>query len=170
MNQCSLLFGEVRTCQNPCAAAGVILWTAEPNQPEESLAVSLPGPLACLSGSHFCLEHNILLCQLLQKAAVVLSFWWDGPRKHSLSTVCSSALEGACSAHTPSFWAFTKDQTCGCRNPLKQTVSVIISSSFWINLEGKESHLCLRSHDSLGQLWLHSFWENVNLKFSWPSI
>lgn len=30
---------------------------------EESLAVSLPGPLACLSGSHFCLKHNILLCQ-----------------------------------------------------------------------------------------------------------
>lgn len=63
MNQSSLLFGELRTCQNPCAAAGVILWTTEPNQPEESLAVSLPGPLARLSGSHFCLEHNILLCQ-----------------------------------------------------------------------------------------------------------
>ena len=63
MNQSSLLFWELRTCQNPCAAAGVILWATEPNQPEKSPAASLPGPLASLSGSHFCLEHNILLCQ-----------------------------------------------------------------------------------------------------------
>lgn len=42
----SLLFWEVRTCQNPCAAAGVILWATEPNQPEKSPAASLPGPLA----------------------------------------------------------------------------------------------------------------------------
>lgn len=62
MNQSSLLFWEGRTCQNPCAAAGVILWAIEPNQPEKS-AVSLPGSLASLSASHFCLERNILLCQ-----------------------------------------------------------------------------------------------------------
>lgn len=63
MNQSSLLFWEVRTCQNPRAAAGVILLATESNQPEKSSTASLPGPLAGLSGSYFRLEHNILLCQ-----------------------------------------------------------------------------------------------------------
>lgn len=75
MNQSSLLFWEVRTCQNPCVAAGVILWATEPNQPEKSPVVSLPGPLAILSGSHFCLEHNVLLCQPpAENFVVVLAF------------------------------------------------------------------------------------------------
>lgn len=88
MNQSNFLFGEVRTCQNPCAAAGVILWTTEPNQPAESLAVSLPGPLACLSSSHFFLEHNTLLCQLLQKTAVVLSFRSQKTRSEHCAFLC----------------------------------------------------------------------------------
>lgn len=136
MNQSSLLFGEVRTCQNPCAAAGVILWTTEPNRPEKSLAVSLPGPLACLSGSHFCLQQNILLCQPSAEncccPSVLLVRRSQKTQSEHGVFLC---FGGSLLCHAPRFWAFRKEETCarnrcGCRNPLKQTVSVIISSSF----------------------------------------
>lgn len=73
MKQSTLLFWEV-TCQNPCSGAGVILRATEPNQLEKYLAAYLPGPLASLSGPHFCLEHNITALPALCRDLLFLSY------------------------------------------------------------------------------------------------
>lgn len=128
MNQSSLLFWEVRTCQNPCAAAGVILWPTEPNQPEKSPAASLPGFLASLRGSHFCLEHNILLCQPSAENCCCCSVLLvEQSQKTHWTLLVPLLWREPALLMLPCSGISTKEEMharnrCGCRNPFKQTV------------------------------------------------